>query len=250
MAIGFPTNTAILTILSMGGMAAALWFSLSQVLERLPFKPAVRRGWRWTTAGVLIAWFTIRVGLALFPPGGTVLSAPYIVGFVTLGLTLGLTPLMLSSTFRQAISAIPETRLVGLQMVRVVGVFFITLLDMKLLPASFAIPAGYGDVLVGVLAVWVVYLLDQNKPYTRTVLILWNILGLLDLLTALITGFTFIPAFAAQLVVSGTVPLYLNYVLIIPTFGVPLAIALHVYTLYKALAVRQHTPLNVSQVAT
>src|SRR5579859_2290237 len=99
MAIGFPTNTALLTILSMGGMAAVLWFSLSQALERLPFKPAVKRGWRWAVAGVLIAWFTIRVGLAFFPPGGTVLGAPYVVGFVTLGLTFGLTPLVLSSTF-------------------------------------------------------------------------------------------------------------------------------------------------------
>lgn len=241
MTIDFPTNTAFMIVVSMAGLGAVLWYSLSQGLEQLPIGSVVKRGWRWAAAIVLIAWLAIRVGLALFPPGGTVLGAPYLIGFFTVGFTLGLASLMLSRVFRQAILAIPETRLVGLQVVRVVGVLFITLLDMKLLPAQFAMPAGYGDVAVGVLALWVVYLLDQNKPYARTVVILWNFFGILDLVTALTTGFTFIPGFANQLAASGVVPLYLNYVLIIPAFGVPLAGLLHIYTLYKVLTVRQGT---------
>jgi hypothetical protein len=238
MAIDFPTNTALLIVISMIGIGALCWSSLSQGFQQLPIAPGIRRGWRWGIAMVLIAWLVIRLGLAFFSLGRTVLSAPYVAGFFTVGMLLGLVPLFFSSIFRQAVAAIPLTRLVGLQAIRVIGVFFITLLDMKLLPAQFALPAGYGDVIVGLLAVWMVYLLNTKKPYARTLIILWNILGLLDLLIALTTGAAFIPAFANQVVASGGSVLYLNYVLLIPTYGVPLAVLFHIYTLFK-LRVRQ-----------
>src|SRR5712691_3420018 len=181
MASDFPTNTALLIIMSMIGIGALSWFSLSQGLKHLSIAPRIRRGWRWGIAIVLIAWLVIRLGLAFFSPGGTVLSVPYVAGFLAVGMFLGLVPLFFSPLFRQAVAAIPETQLVGLQTIRVIGVFFITLLDMKLLPAQFALPAGYGDVTVGLLAVWMAYLLNTKKPYARTLIILSNILGLLDL---------------------------------------------------------------------
>src|SRR5258708_5604010 len=175
MASNFPTNTALLIIVSMIGIGTLAWFSLSQGFEHLPIAPGIRRGWRWGIAFVLIAWLVIRLGLGFFSPGRTVLSVPYVAGFFAMGMFLGLVPLFFSSLFRQAVAAIPLTRLVGLQTIRVIGVFFITLLDMKLLPAQFALPAGYGDVIVGLLAVWMVYLLNTKKPYARTLIILWNI---------------------------------------------------------------------------
>lgn len=239
MVINFPTNTALLIIASMIGIGTLAWFNLSQGFEQLPIAPAIRRGWRWAIALVLIVWLLSRLGLAFFPPGGTVLTAAYTVGFFALGIVLGLVPLFFSPIFRRAVDAIPIARLVGLQTIRVIGVFFITLLDMRLLPAQFALPAGYGDVLVGLLAIWMVSLLNTRKTYARTLVILWNILGLLDLLVALTTGFMFIPAFAAQIVASGGSTLYLNYVLLIPTYGVPLAVLFHMYALRRLLSVRQ-----------
>src|SRR5258708_661926 len=132
MAIDFPTNTALLITMSMIGIGAISWFSLARGFEQLPIAPGIRRGWRWGIAIVLIARLVIRVGSPFFLPGRTVLSVPYVAGFFTVGVFLGLVPLSFSPIFRQAIAAIPQTRLVGLQTIRVIGVFFITLLDMKL----------------------------------------------------------------------------------------------------------------------
>ena len=239
MVLDFPTNTAFLILMSMIGIGTLSWFTLSQGFEHTPIAAGKRLGWRWGIAIVLIAWLVIRVGLVFFAPGRTALSAPYVAGFLTIGLFLGLTPLLFSPTFRQAVASIPLPRLVGLQTIRVIGVFFITLLDMKLLPAQFALPAGYGDVIVGLLAVWMVYLLNTKNTSARLMIVLWTLLGLLDLLTALVTGIMFIPAFANQVVASGGSVQYLNYVLLIPTYGVPLAILFHIYTLFQLLGVRQ-----------
>ncbi len=248
MALDFPTNTAILIVVSMIGIAVLSWSILSYGLQQLPIASGIRRGWRWGIAIVLIAWLVIRVGLLFFAPLGTVLSVPSVTGFFAVGMMLGLVPLFISPVFRQAVAAIPLTRLVGLQRFRVIGVFFITLLDMNLLPAQFALPAGYGDVIVGLLAGWMVYLINAKKTSARTLVILWSILGLLDLLIALTTGSTFIPAFAHQVVVSGGSVRYLNYVLLIPTYGVPLAVLFHIYTLFQLLNVRQHAATSQSPV--
>src|SRR5262249_7585979 len=116
------------------------------------------------------------------------------------------------------------------------GFVFLALLDMKLLPAEFALPAGYGDMIVGLLALAVVYSLAKRKPYARAFTIAWNILGLLDFTTALTTGNIYLAPFASQLAASGISPLYLNYVLIVPTFAVPLLTVLHLYSLVQMLS--------------
>jgi hypothetical protein len=107
---------------------------------------------------------------------------------------------------------------------------------MKLLPPQFALPAGYGDMTVGLLALVVVYLLTKQNSYARTVAIGWNLLGLLDFTVALTTGIAFIGPFAARLAASGVSLSYLNYVLIIPTFGVPLFTLLHIYSMFHMLS--------------
>src|SRR5262249_10368540 len=151
------------------------------------------------------------------------------IAFVIFGLVVGTLPLLTSPTFRQIVRATPAIWIVGLHSVRVIGALFLTLQDMKLLPSEFAVPAGYGDVTVAVLSLVVVYLLATNKPYSRAIAIGWNLLGILDFVIALTTGSIYIPPFTSQLAAAGVSVLYLNYVLIIPAFGVPLVAVLHTY---------------------
>jgi hypothetical protein len=86
---------------------------------------------------------------------------------------------------------------------------------------------------VATLSMVVVYLLATRKPYARTAAIGWNLLGILDLMVALITGVTYIPPFVRQLASIGASTLYVNYILIIPVYGVPLMSVFHVYSLHQ-----------------
>ena len=236
MSIGFPTNTVIWILATMIGVAAGTWLSLSEALSQLPMAQHIKRNWRWGVAILLIAWLLVRLALAVRPPNGAVLTTPFVVGFIVFGVSVGTLPLLISPVFRQIVRTIPETWLVGIHAIRVAGFLFLALLDMYLLPAHFALPAGYGDMTVGLLALVVVYLLTKRNPYACTLAIGWNLLGLLDFIVALTTGITYIGPFAAQLATSAVSLGYLNYVLIIPTFGVPLFTLLHIYSLFQMLS--------------
>jgi hypothetical protein len=133
---------------------------------------------------------------------------------------------------------VPQTWLVGIQTIRVGGFLLLALLDMKLLPAEFALPAGIGDMTVGLLALGVLYLLTQRKPYARALAMGWNGLGLLDFAVAFTTGRLYNTPFAAEVAASGGSVLYLNYVFIIPAVAVPLFALLHLYSLFQLLSAR------------
>jgi hypothetical protein len=163
---------------------------------------------------------------------------PFLITFLSLGMLAGILPLLLSPTFRQIVRAIPQTWLVGVHAVRLAGFLFLALADMRLLPAEFALPAGYGDMAVGLLALWLVYLLVKQKPYARSLVIGWNVLGLLDFIVAITTGISEIGPYSAQLAASGVSLFYLSFVFIIPSFGIPLYALLHIYSLYQMLSRR------------
>jgi hypothetical protein len=238
MTVGFPTNTVVFIVAAMIGTGIGAWFILSQGLRQLPIAPHIKRFWRWGAALVLSLWLIARLALAVNPPNGAVIGLGVLVAFITFGLVAGTLPLVISPTFRKIVRAVPETWIVGIHSVRILGIVFLTLMDMKLLPAEFALPAGYGDITVGLLAPVMVYLLARRHPYARAFVIVWNVLGLLDFVSAIATGGTYIGPFAAQLAASGVSLSYLNFVLIIPSFGVPLFALLHFYSLIQMLSQR------------
>jgi hypothetical protein len=242
MTLDFPTNTILAIVAAMIGTGAGAWFNLAAGLRRLGVAPRVEQRWRWGIGAILATWLLIVLTVAWVAPGNTVVGAPYIATFLTLGLLAGTLPLLISPMFRQLVRAIPATGLIGVHAIRVLGVLFLALMDMRLLPAQFALPAGYGDITVGLLALGMVYLFAKRKPSAPTLAIGWNALGLLDFVSALASGIAFIGPFAAQLAAHGTSPLYLNYVLIVPAFGVPLYTLLHIYSLFQLIAARAGKP--------
>jgi hypothetical protein len=242
MTLGFPMHTLAAIVVAMIGTGAGVWFNLATGLRRLAMAPRVEQRWRWGIGAILITWLVVVLAVAWFAPGDTVVGAPYIATFLTLGLLAGTLPLLISPAFRQLVRAIPAAGLIGVHAIRVLGILFLALLDMRLLPAEFALPAGYGDIAVGLLALGMVYLFAKRKPYAPTLAIGWNVLGLLDFVSALASGVLFIGPFATQLAAHGTSPLYLNYVLIVPAFGVPLYTVLHIYSLFQLLSARAGKP--------
>jgi hypothetical protein len=73
--------------------------------------------------------------------------------------------------------------------------------------------------------------LRLRSAHARSAAIGWNLLGILDFLVALITGVTYIPPFVRHLATTGASTRYVNYVLIIPAYGVPLMSLFHIYLL-------------------
>lgn len=88
----------------------------------------------------------------------------------------------------EALGAVPVPVLIGLHAVRLLGVFFVLLFWEDRLPAPFALTAGWGDVLIGVMALPVAYLAATKAPGWRTTTLAWNALGLLDLVLAIALG--------------------------------------------------------------
>jgi hypothetical protein len=123
-------------------------------------------------------------------------------------------------------------RLTMPQFFRPVGVTFLVAMALGYLPAVFAIPAGLGDITIGVEAVFIARDLRRGVANRRAV---WfNVLGLVDLVVALAIGATAAPGLARLLVVSpSTEAISLLPLVLIPTTIVPLAVALHVLSLRK-----------------
>lgn len=108
-----------------------------------------------------------------------------------------------------------------LQVSRIVGGVFVVEVFRHALPAVFGLPAGLGDVFIGVTAPLVALAWSSGNRTGKIAFVLWSALGMLDLVIAvsLGVGAASIPPTTASLRVF---PLSL-----IPTFAVPLSFILH-----------------------
>jgi hypothetical protein len=87
-----------------------------------------------------------------------------------------------SEKFRQfALSLNPRT-LTFVQSWRILGFVFVLLQAYRVLPSIFALPAGYGDMAIGATASLVAWKLAN--PSHRNSFILWQVLGIADLVMA------------------------------------------------------------------
>lgn len=126
--------------------------------------------------------------------------------------------------------------LIALQTFRIVGVIFIVAWAGGTLPAGFALPAGLGDIAVGLSAPFVAAAVAQRRPHHLGVARLWNILGTADLVLAVTSGV--LHGRSPIGLLAGSVPTdaVARYPLsLIPSFLVPLALILHITT-FRALA--------------
>jgi hypothetical protein len=116
--------------------------------------------------------------------------------------------------------------LVAVHTWRIVGIAFLWGVSQGILPPAFGIPAGVGDILIGVTAIPFAYFLRKGYSWSRYALVVWSVLGIADLVNAISLGLITAPEF------PGSTMTTLPWVLI-PTMGVPLAFILHGITLYR-----------------
>jgi hypothetical protein len=138
------------------------------------------------------------------------------------------------ATLRNTIRSIPQSWLVGIQTYRALGLTFLILYAEKLLPGAFALPAGIGDVIVGVLAPLVAVASLRDARGSSKWLRAWNLLGLTDLVVAVSTGFLTSPSPLQLLAFDRPNLLVASFPMVmIPVFLVPLAVLLHLASLER-----------------
>jgi hypothetical protein len=116
--------------------------------------------------------------------------------------------------------------LIAVQTYRIGGIFFIWGMTQGLLDPAFAIPAGVGDILIGVTAIPFAIFLWKGYSWSKYSLVVWSVLGIADLVNAVTLGRITSPDFSSS--TMATFPWIL-----VPTVGVPLGLALHGITLYR-----------------
>ncbi len=134
-----------------------------------------------------------------------------------------------SRAFREFALSLNPRVLTALQVWRIVGFVFVLLEAHRMLPAMFALPAGYGDMFIGTTASLVAWRLADPKH--RGAFISWQLLGILDLVVAVGLETT------ARLVGPQDVSMLPMTVLplsIVPTFLVPLFLIFHVICIAQA----------------
>jgi hypothetical protein len=187
------------------------------------------------TAGLLVvlaAWFTFSLTASLngfFNSGhkppiqlGAAVAFPVILYFVLIRAW---------PAFGEYLLTINPRVLTLVESSRVMGVVFIILYAKNLLPGQFALPAGIGDVAVGITAPFVAaYLARRNVPLWPFVA--WTIFGMLDLIVAVSMGVLSSPTPAGILAGPVTTQLLGQFPLsLIPTFFVPLLFIMHLILL-------------------
>jgi hypothetical protein len=123
----------------------------------------------------------------------------------------------------------------AIQAWRWAGMGFLSLYAYGVLPGLFALPAGLGDMAIGVSAPWILLALIRDSSFvTSRRFAIWNILGILDLFVAVSMGTIssgFIPGLTGNVTTSPMAELPL---VLIPAYLVPLFIILHFTALSQA----------------
>lgn len=260
------SQAATVGLLLLGAVLAALWIGINlmfpglaptgipSVLTRLAIHAAILAGlWLglsrtdFSMSKRITIWLAIAIAFTLwlavvwamavngaFQPIPGVVRLPRLPIAIFAPVIIGLLFLLRSKSIAAFLDAIPAPWLIALQVYRIFGGIFLVNWMHGTVAGVFAVPAGIGDVLTGIMALPVALLLASGTARGRSAAMAWNIFGLLDFAVAITLGTLSSPGpfqiFGLDIPASlaGTYPTVL-----IPAFAVPSSILLH------ALSIRQ-----------
>lgn len=178
-----------------------------------------------------LVWLLVAVAVGasgvlaqLRPPG------PQVV-LVTLTVAL-LVASRVSGGFRDWLKSLDARWLIALHVIRFVGFYFLFLSARGQLPADFATPAGWGDIIVATGAC--LLLLGWSRFGRPPAVMAWNVFGLIDIL--FVVGSAAKHTVVDPLSMSALLRMPLNLLL---TFLVPLIIASHIFIFARFQARRE-----------
>jgi len=226
---GIPT--IVTRLLIFGTILTGLWLGVS----RTDFDGSTRLTLWFAIAVPYTLWLALIWGLALrgvFVPGVT--SVPLVPIAIFVPVVIGLVLLIRSKHMAVLLDAMPPSWLIGVQLYRVFGGIFLVNWMHGVIPGAFAIPAGIGDMTVGLLALPAALWASSGTRTGRRIGIAWNLLGLTDFAIAIATGILSSPgplhllALHHPNVALGTYP-----GVMVPAFAVPSWIILHGLSLWQ-----------------
>jgi hypothetical protein len=197
----------------------------------------VVRGRKSVAAVVLAVWFTLVIvlgagGAFVTPPGTPPL--PILIGFMV-PIIAFLAGFWMSSAFREFVLAADLRLMMGIQAWRFAGLGFLALYTHGVLPGIFAWPAGLGDIAIGGTAPWILVALIRQPSFVASkTFMMWNVLGILDLVVAVGTGAlasAIATGVAGEVTTSSMAQLPL---VLIPAYLVPIFMMLHMAALFQA----------------
>jgi hypothetical protein len=198
---------------SRAQIAAALWILV-------PMFVWLALVWELALAGVFRAQLGLRV-----PALPLAIFLPVLVGLVLL---------TRSQRMAMLLDAVPPWWLIGLQVYRIFGGIFLVRWAAGDAPGVWAIPAGTGDVLVGLLALPAALYFRSGRRGGRAAAYAWNVFGVADLLLAVALGAMTSPGPLQMLsldrpnILVGAYP-----TVMVPAYGVPLSLILHGLSIWQ-----------------
>lgn len=220
-----PWYFAVIDVLIAVGVAFAVWTI---------FATQASRGFRVGLGLFLGAWVVLVLATAV-PPVSLLSRSGFLINPLIPVLNIASAVLVIlfavvSPTARRALASVSLPAIHGVQVFRLAGFTFILLLAQGRLPANFALPAGLGDMFIGVTALPIAYALARGVTGSRALAITWNVLGVIDLVIAVGTG-TGLMVHQPPAGAMGAFP-----EILIPAFAVPVAMILHVLSLSRLVA--------------
>lgn len=232
-------------------IAYAVWRIFASAAGRSGLPTATARRIRLGIGIVLGVW--LGAALLLAPaPASALHRDPYQITLLIPLFALAsfggiMVALRLSPALRRVVAAASLPAIVGVQLYRLLGLTFLVLLALGQVPAHFALPAGWGDILVGLTAPLVALALARRTAGAVPFAVAWNVFGLLDLVVAvgMATGLL-VPYLAPELGsrVPAAAALGVFPMILVPLFAVPVSVVLHGLALGRLLRqVRLGSPL-------
>jgi hypothetical protein len=182
-------------------------------------------------AAVAGLWIGTQVSLATAGAFGS----DFALAFPLIGVMVALPVLALaagawaSPRFREALMALPMSMLVGLNVSRIFGVFFLLLLAEGRMGGPFPFSAGWGDVITGVVALPLAIVAARRMGSGSLSIWAWNAFGALDLVAAIVLGTISFNGGLGQTIFAGAGSDAIQFLpwALIPTVLVPFYLIVH-----------------------
>lgn len=197
----------------------------------------VLAGVKLAAAVVLGVWFiAVSVsgmsGAFVAPPGTP--PWPILIGFLA-PVIVYFAAYRISRPFRDWVLVADLRPMMAIQAWRLAGLGFLALYTYGVLPGSFALPAGLGDIAIGVTAPWILIELARRPGFAASkTFVPWNVLGILDLIVAVGTGALSSALATGAVGEISTGPMAQLPLVLIPAYLVPIFLMLHATALLQA----------------